>query len=101
MGWVASGRTVTFNNCLFDPTQISVNANSNGGDDNFAFISNGELIVLGEGTLQVFDVIGHQLLTKELSTFHSPLSTSLFPAGVYVLRLTNGENVKTQKIVVK
>ncbi len=70
------------------------------GDDMFAFISNGELIVLGEGTLQIIDVLGHQLFAKQLSTFHSPLSTFTSP-GVYVLRLINGENVRTRKIVVK
>ena len=69
-------------------------------DEPFAFVSNGQLIVSGEGTLQVFDVLGHQILTKELSTFHSPLSTFNVP-GVYVLRLTDGTNVRTQKIVVE
>ena len=46
------------------------------------------------GTLQVFDILGHQLLSKELPTAN-------FPSGVYVLRLINGENVRTQKIVVE
>ena len=79
-------------------------------DDDFAFISNDELIVNGTGTLQIFDVLGHELFRKELSTFHFtshsvgepfgvPLSTSIFPTGVYVLRLINGDKVKTQKII--
>jgi hypothetical protein len=41
----------------------------------FAFISNGNIIVNGEGILQVFDVLGHQLITKQLSTLNSKLST--------------------------
>ena len=80
---------------------FSVNGAST-GSESFAFISNGQLIVNGEGSLQVFDVLGHQLFAKELSTSHSSLPTPHFSAaGVYVLRLINGDDVKTQKIVVK
>ncbi len=67
----------------------------------FAFISNGNIIVNGEGTLQVFDILGHQLVTKQLPTLNSKLSTLNYKSGVYVLRLINGENVRTQKIVVE
>ncbi len=68
--------------------------------DNFAFISDGELIVNGKGTLQVFDVLGHQLFAKKLSTLNSHLSIFKSP-GVYVLRLIDGDNVKNQKIIIK
>ncbi len=70
-------------------------------DDDFAFISNGELIVNGTGTLQVFDVLGHELVHKVLSTPHSSLHTPHLHVGVYVLRLINGEKVRTQKIVIE
>ena len=66
----------------------------------FAFISNGNLIVSGTGTLQVIDMLGHQLLSRDIhSAFRIPHSS--FPSGVYVLRLIDGNDVKTQKIVVK
>ena len=66
----------------------------------FAFISDGNLIVNGTGTLQVIDLLGRQLFTRDIhSAFHIPHST--FPTGVYVLRLINGNDVKTQKIVVR
>lgn len=71
---------------------------ANLGDD-FAFISDGQLIVTGEGVLQIFDVLGHQLFTKQ-APLTSNLST-LTSAGVYVLRLINGVDIKTQKILVK
>ena len=79
---------------------FSANNNNLNNDDNFAFISNGQLVVNSEGTLQVFDALGRQLYAKELSTanYQLPIVTS---PGVYVLRLINGGNVKTQKIVVK
>ena len=74
--------------------------NASDNSDDFAFISNGEIIVNGEGTLQVIDMLGHVLVTCDAhSDFRLP--TSDFPAGVYVLRLINGNDVKTQKIVVE
>ena len=74
---------------------------SSTGSDTFAFISNGNIIVNGEGTLQIFDAMGRQLFSKELSTFNSQLSTLNYTPGVYVLRLINGDDVRTQKIVVE
>lgn len=68
--------------------------------DRFAFVSNGELILTGEGTLQVFDALGRQLLSKELSTANCQLSTAHFPTGVYLLQLIKGDDVKTQKMVI-
>ena len=67
-------------------------------DDDFAFVSNGELIVTGTGTLQVIDILGRQMFSHEVnSSFRIPHSS--FAPGVYVLRLVKGETVKTQKIV--
>ena len=80
---------------------FSASADANGDNEAFAFISNGNLIVNGEGTLQVFDVLGHQLVTKQLSTLNSQLSTLNYKSGVYMLRLINGDKVRTQKIVVE
>ena len=69
-------------------------------NEKFAFISNGELTINGTGILQVVDMLGHQLISRQTtSVFRLP--TSDFPSGVYVLRLINGDTVKTQKIVVK
>ena len=69
--------------------------------DNFAFVSNSNIIVNGQGTLQVFDVNGRELFTKELSALSSQLSALSFSSGVYVLRLVSDNNVRTQKIVIK
>lgn len=70
------------------------------GSGTFAFYSNGNLIVNGEGTLQVIDMLGRQMFSRDT---HSAfiIQHSSFPTGVYVLRLINGENVKVQKIVVR
>lgn len=69
--------------------------------DNFAFVSNGQLMVnnSGEATLQVMDVAGRVLSTE---TIRDGYGKSLgLSAGVYVVRLSNGHDVKVQKIVVE
>ncbi len=79
---------------------VANNTNLGGeSDDNFAFISNGQLIVAGEGTLQIIDMMG-RIITNVETSYHG-VSTDGMTPGVYVLRLINGENVKTQKIVVR
>ncbi len=69
--------------------------------DNFAFISNGELMInnSGEATLQVMDITGRILSTENIQNCYSK-SLNL-SAGVYVVRLSNGNDVKAQKIVVE
>jgi len=67
-------------------------------EEQFAYVSDGNIIVNGTGTLQVIDVVGRQLYIHEInSAFRIPNST--FPSGVYLLRLVNGESVRIQKIV--
>jgi len=73
------------------------NANNSDKDD-FAFIYNGNIIVNGTGTVQVIDILGRQLFSHEVnSAFRIP--NSEFPTGVYVLRLIDGDKVKTQKVI--
>ena len=69
--------------------------------DSFAFISNGELMITnnGEATLQVMDITGRILSTENIQNCYSK-SLNL-SAGVYVVRLSNGNDVKAQKIVVE
>ena len=62
----------------------------------FAFISDGNLIVDGTGTLQVIDMTGRVIFSGDAM---NRVSTHGMALGVYVLRLINGDEVKTQKIV--
>ena len=67
-------------------------------DTHFAHWNGTNLVIEGTGPLQVYDVMGRLLLSKQLSTFNYQLPTSTFPAtGVYILRL----NGKSQKVVIK
>ena len=72
-----------------------------GDDEPFAFFSNGNIIVNGTGTLEIIDLLGRELARKDLTTLNSKLSTLNYTPGVYVLRLINGNDVKTQKIVIE
>ena len=69
-----------------------------GPNQPFAFISNGEIIINGEGILQVIDMTGRIIISRD--GVHT-VSTNGMTPGVYVLRLINDEKVKTQKIVIQ
>lgn len=70
-------------------------------DDSFAFIGNGEIIlsgVNGNTTVQLFDVTGRMISSTNGA---NSIAIDNMAAGVYMIRLINGDNVKTQKIIVK
>lgn len=74
----------------------------NGNDAPFAFISNGNIIIVGadaHAMLQVVDVMGRVLVSRKGDAMNV-LATNGMAKGVYVLRLVNGKDVKTQKIVI-
>ena len=87
------------------PSRFKLVFNTSSNDtenDNFAFISNGEIIITeGDGTLQIFDILGKNIFTREITTVNCQLPTAYFTSGVYLLRLINGKDVKTQKIVIR
>lgn len=71
------------------------------GDDSFAFINNGAFVITNEGvaTLQVVDMTGRIMSSETIyDNFTKPVTLS---SGVYILRLINGDQVKTQKMVVR
>ncbi len=70
-------------------------------DATFAFMNNGNWIIANDGdaTLQVIDLNGRILSSESI---HGSVSKSIHAAaGVYMLRLINGDEVRTQKIVVR
>ncbi|MBR4829093.1 MAG: fibronectin type III domain-containing protein [Muribaculaceae bacterium] len=71
--------------------------------DSFSFFnSNGNFSIFGiegQATLQVFDMMGRMLSTE---TFNGSIEKRLDVApGVYFIRLVNGDDVRTQKIIVR
>ena len=85
---------------------FNANAASTGSaaDAPFAYIdASGNIIVTadaGTASLQVVDMMGRVLVRRDASKA-SAISTTGIPAGMYVLRLIDGENVKTQKMVIQ
>ncbi|MBQ5548128.1 MAG: fibronectin type III domain-containing protein [Prevotella sp.] len=78
---------------------VFATGNNNGED--FAFFSNGSFVINNEGmaTVQVIDVNG-RILSSESINGCANVSVNA-AAGVYMIRLVNGENVKVQKVVVR
>ena len=73
------------------------------GSGAFAFINNGNIIITADvedATLQVIDVMGRVIVSRE-GDVSGNVSTNGMAPGVYVLRLINGNDVMTQKIVIR
>ena len=76
-------------------------ATGNNNSESFGFVSNGNIVLEGisaNTTVQVIDALGRILFSN---TGVNTVSTDGMASGVYVLRLINGDNTKTQKIVIK
>ena len=80
---------------LFEMSTLSIDENDT-TNEVFVYQSGDELYINGDGTLQVFDVLGRFVMSREING-DDHISTSLFNTGVYVFRL----NGMTQKIVVR
>jgi len=70
------------------------------GSGTFAFMMGDELVVNGEGTLQLFDLNGRCLLTETMHNAQSTVSLPDLTTGVYILRLTANQQTRTQKMVI-
>jgi len=74
---------------------VRFNANGDNSDANFVYQNGDDIVVSGEGELQVFDVMGRMIASQRVNgveTIRKPDQT-----GVYIMKL----NDMTQKIVVR
>ena len=80
---------------------FKASSTSSEADETFAYYngSNWTVSNLGEATLQVVDVTG-RTVSSETINGNATISLNQTP-GVYMLRLVNGNSVRTQKIVVR
>ena len=76
-------------------------ADNNGNDNNFGFYCNGNIVINNEGAaiLNIVDVLGRTISSQNINGSQNVSLNA--KAGVYTLQLIQGENVKTQKIVVE
>ncbi|MCR5036583.1 MAG: T9SS type A sorting domain-containing protein [Bacteroidales bacterium] len=77
--------------------KLSYDNGSSTGSETFAYQSGNEIIVNGEGTLEVYDVTGRKVMT---TTINGVETINGLNSGVYIFRVI-GETLKTQKIVVR
>ena len=77
---------------------FSANTAAENNDEPFAFFNGSEWVINGSdnATVQVIDMMGRVVLSGT-----NTIATNDMQAGVYVIRLVDGNNVKTQKIVVQ
>ena len=74
--------------------KLGYNTNNSAGNDIFAYQNGSDIIVNGEGELQVFDVTGRMVATQHVNGVQT---VNVPSQGVFIFKL----NEKTQKIVVR
>ena len=99
-----NGKETDFSNSIFLGPSVNVEEQMTPKNDCFAYISNGQIIIMGvtdacDASLQVIDMMGRVIVSVGGRTRCVP--TNGMTPGVYVLRLINGNDVKTQKIIVR
>ena len=67
---------------------------------NFAFFDGSEWIINGKGQLEVIDMTGRILNTEKLTNDQNRVYLNYAP-GVYMIRVIDNKNMKTQKVVVR
>ena len=84
---------------VFNANAIEENASTD--SETFAYFNGSEWVInnSGNATLQVIDMMGRVLSSETLNG--NANVTLNQAAGIYMLRLVNGENVKVQKVVVR
>jgi hypothetical protein len=66
----------------------------------FAYQSGNELVVTGEGTVELFDVTGRRMSAERIESVQGTMSVSGLTPGVYLLRLATTKGTRVQKIVI-
>ena len=69
--------------------------------ETFAFFNEGNLIVNGEGYFDVIDVLGRVVYATQLTDSQNTVSLPHNLSGVCLLRISNGDKVKVQKMYVR
>lgn len=67
----------------------------------FAFPFGDEIIINGEGCIELYDLNGRLIKSEMVSGPHSSISKPNVASGLYLVRLTNNKKTHTQKIIIK
>ncbi|MBO5811145.1 MAG: leucine-rich repeat domain-containing protein [Bacteroidales bacterium] len=71
--------------------------------EDFTYINNGNLVIeniVGNANIEIFDVLGRNVMQNNCSDDEYEVSTDRFSAGVYIIRKTDDNGIKTQKVVI-
>ncbi len=85
-----------------NPNRFTLTLNADNDTDNdFIYINNNEMIINnieGDGLVQIYDVMGRSVATYNVSG-SANISMEALSEGVYIVRMTDANGVKTQKVV--
>ena len=82
--------------------RLSIEDNSDSESDNFAFISNGQMIIEeieGQGLVRIFDVMGRHIAQHSV-TGSASIATDGLATGMYIIQMADDNGVKVQKIII-
>ena len=79
--------------------KLSANNDIENNQDNFVYQSGEELIINAEGTLQIIDIMGRVVYTRDANK-NDRINVSLLKKAAYIVRCIGTDKVKTQKIVI-
>ena len=71
--------------------------------EDFTYINNGNLVIeniVGKANIEIFDVLGRNVMQNNCSDDEYEIATERFSAGVYIIRKTDDNGIKTQKVVI-
>ena len=83
---------------VFEVTDVEENLE---GFHNFVFFDGSQWIATGEGNLEFIDQLGHVLWSERLTGGQTRISLPEVAKSIYLFRLTNSNETKVQKVLVK
>lgn len=86
---------------VFDYTGVEENDSDINPNETFAFCMGGNLVVNGEGNLEIIDIAGHVLSVTRIDGTQSVVALPKVASGLYMLRLSSEKGVKVQKIIIQ
>lgn len=86
---------------VFESTGVEENGSDVESEETFAFFTDGNLVVNGEGNLEVIDINGRVVSATGVYGSQNVIAMPNVATGLYMLRLSSDKGVKVQKILVK
>ena len=84
----------------YDRFVVRFDADNANNGDNFVYQSGDDLIIDGAGSVQIIDVMGRIVYSSDVESCNNRINVSGLKKAAYMVRSVNGNEVKTQKIVV-